>query len=89
MHVDLVGPLPPLNGFKSLITIIDIHTRWPKVIPLKSTAANTCIEAFMLHWVAPFGVPCHLTSNRRPQFTSSLWSGMGSTLGSSLHLTFL
>ncbi len=32
LHIDLVGPLPPSQGFTHLLTIVDRFTRWPEAI---------------------------------------------------------
>jgi hypothetical protein len=74
LHVDLVGPLPPSEGHTHLFTIVDRATRWPEAIPLRSTSAAACATALFHNWVARFGVPDTITSDRGPQFTSQLWS---------------
>ena len=33
LHVDLVGPLPPSQGFTYLLTCVDRFTRWPEPFP--------------------------------------------------------
>lgn len=87
IHVDSVGPLPPSDGYTHLSTIIDRYSRWPEVIPLKSTTAQECTNALMLHWVSRFGVQRHLTSDQGLQFTSSFWSFLAATLGVKHHHT--
>ena len=48
VHVDIVGPLPPSkDGHTHLLTVIDRSTRWPEVIPLKSTTAEVCADTFV------------------------------------------
>ena len=81
LHVDLVGPLPPSEGMTYLFTIIDRFTRWPEAIPIPDAKASTCAKALTRHWIARFGVPQDITSDRGAQFTSSLWSELGHTLG--------
>jgi transposase InsO family protein len=41
---------------------------------LKGISAESCIEAFMSNWVARFGVPETVTSDRGSQFSSFAWS---------------
>lgn len=87
IHIDLVGPLPPSAGFNYSFTIIDRYSQWLEAIPLRTTTADDCAQALMLHWMAWFGTIRHLTLDRGPQFTSSLWSTLASTLGVDLYHT--
>jgi cleavage and polyadenylation specificity factor subunit 1 len=87
IHVDLVGPLPISRGFTHLLTIVDRFTRWPEAIPLADTSAASCASAFAAGWIARFGVPSDVTSDRGPQFTSGLWAGVSRLLGMQLHFT--
>ena len=57
IHIDLVGPLPPSQGYTHLLTIVDRFTRWPEAIPLKGTDTETCARALVFHWIARFGMP--------------------------------
>jgi len=74
IHVDLVGPLLASRGFTHLFTIIDRTSRWPEAIPLNSTTTVDCANALFAGWVARFGVPAVITSDRGAQFTSALWA---------------
>ena len=85
IHIDIVGPLPPSQGYTHLLTIVDRFTRWPEAIPLKETDTETCARALVLHWIARFGMPLDLTSDRGSQFTSKLWSIITKLLGIKLH----
>ena len=87
LHIDLVGPLPTSEGMTYLLTIIDRYTRWPEAIPLPDASTKTCVKALLRHWISRFGLPEDITSDRGPQFTSSLWSELGSTLGIHMHKT--
>ena len=81
IHVDLVGPLPPSKGYTHLLTVVD---RWPEAIPLTNTVTLTCAEA---NWIARFGVPMDMSSDRGSQFTSQLWASVSQLLGTMLHHT--
>ena len=62
--MDLVGYLPYSNGYTHLFTIIDRSTRWAEVIPLANTSTKDCVDAYFFHWIAGFGIPGKLTSDR-------------------------
>ena len=81
VHVDLVGPLPPVHGYTHLLPCVDRFTRWPEVIPLTNTTTETVVQAFLLGWIARFGVPSSLTSDRGGQFESHLWEHLMKLLG--------
>lgn len=74
VNVDLVGPLPPSRGFTHPLTMVDQTTRWLEGVPLTSTTTADVAWAFIDTWVAHFGTPSDISSDRGPQFTSDLWT---------------
>lgn len=45
LHVDLVGPLERVDGYKYILSIVDRFTRWPVAIPLASITAESFANA--------------------------------------------
>ena len=87
INIDIVGPLPYSSGFTYLLTIIDRNTRWPEAIPLRGITTPECVHAIITGWIARFGDPGDISSDRGSQFTSSLWSEIAAHLGVKLHYT--
>lgn len=81
LHVDLVGPLPVSEGMSYLFTVVDRFTRWPEAIPMPDTRTETCARALLRHWIARFGIPQNIASDRGPQFLSDLWRDLNQLLG--------
>ncbi|BHF84456.1 hypothetical protein SprV_0902760700 [Sparganum proliferum] len=81
VHLDIVGPLPLSNGCSYLLTCVDRFTRWPEAIPLPDIAAPTLVKAFLSSWVAIFGAPSTITTDRGAQFESNLFQSLLSFLG--------
>jgi cleavage and polyadenylation specificity factor subunit 1 len=82
VHVDIVGPLPVASdGSTYLLTMIDRTMRWVEAAPLREVSASACAEALLSTWIARFGVPATLTSDRGAQFTSHLWMKFCKDLG--------
>ena len=82
VHVDLVGPLHPSSkGHTYLMTMVDRTTRWPEVVPLTNMTAQLVADTFVETWVARFGVPTYVTTDRGTQFTGSTWSCLCRSLG--------
>nr|VZI00457.1 unnamed protein product [Spirometra erinaceieuropaei] len=81
VHLDVVGPLPPSSGFTHLLTCVDRYTRWAEDIPLPNTQAETIVKAFVSRWVAMFGVPSTVTTDRGASFKSALFQTLLSFLG--------
>ena len=73
VHLDLVGPLPPSHGHSYLLTCIDRSTRWTEAIHLTDITTETVVRAFLLNWVAKFGTPKTITTDRAVQFESPLF----------------
>eukprot|EP00731_Ephydatia_muelleri_P034119 Em0047g38a len=87
IHVDLVGPLPPSNGFTHLLTIVDRFSHWPEAVPLNDISTFACAQALIYYWISRFGIPMDMSTDRGSQFTSQLWSSVAKLLGITLHHT--
>lgn len=85
MNMDFVGPLSPSLHFSYLFTMVDRTTRWPKAMPLTGMTTTEIALAFIYAWVARFGIPSEISSNRGSQFTYDLWGAIAQSLGVRLH----
>jgi hypothetical protein len=67
VHIDLVGPLPPSEGYLYLLTCVNRYTRRPEAIPMPDISAETVARAFVTRAVEWVGgrdftwCPSHLT----------------------------
>lgn len=73
IHLDLVGPLPPSNGHKYLLTCIDRYTRWPEAWPMVNISAHAVTMTLVDQWIARFGVPDVITTDQGRQFEADLF----------------
>jgi cleavage and polyadenylation specificity factor subunit 1 len=82
---------PPPRRFhhvhRYLFTAVDRFTRWPEVFPISDITAETCARVFCAGWVARFGVPTTVTSDRGAQCVSELWRRMLSACGAQRQTT--
>ncbi|XP_066957030.1 uncharacterized protein [Macrobrachium rosenbergii] len=83
-HIQLTSWDPsPTEGDGYLFTITDRNVRQPEVIQVRQQTAESCVKA-LIGWVSRHGVPQYITSNRRANFTSTLWSSLAASLGTIL-----
>lgn len=76
--MDIVGPMPESRGFKYVLKMIDCFTRWPEAVPIKDTIVHT----FFSTWVARFGAPDIITTDRGTQFDSQLFEALAQMIDS-------
>ena len=79
--------MTPSNGYKYLLTIVDRFSRWPTAIPIRDMSVETIVDAFAHGWVASFGIPSSITTDRGAQFLSAAWAQLTSTWGIKSHTT--
>jgi transposase InsO family protein len=87
VNINLVGPMALSNGFMYVLTAVDRFTRWPIAILIPDKAATTVARAFLLGWVANFGMPTDVSSDRGTELTNQLWRDLSNLLGFNLHHT--
>ena len=87
VHVDIVGPFSPDQGFRYLLTMVDRTTRWPEAAPIADRTTDTVLQAFLVHWVARFGIPDTVVTDRGAQFTSKTWKRTLMRLGAKVTTT--
>lgn len=82
IHIDIVGPLTPCQGYRYLLTCIDRYTKWAEAIPLADIRAETVASAFVSLWISRFGVPLEIISDQGKQFESRLFRQLAKLCGS-------
>ena len=71
VHMDVVGPLPSVDGKRFILTIIDRHTSWPEAIPIHDITAAAVTKAFVSTWIGRFGPPEIVITDQGRQFFSN------------------
>ena len=66
LHLDFLGPFLT----HTFLVIVDAYSKWPEIIPMKSTTTHATIEALMPVF-ATHGLPVRVVTDNGPQFTSS------------------
>ena len=79
--MDIVRPFSPDQGHKYILTMVDRTTRWPEATPIPDTTAETVLQSFIATWIARFGIPHMVTSDRGAQFSSAIWNTALTRLG--------
>lgn len=75
VHLDFLGPLPrTARGNEYILMIVDQFTKWVECLPLPSQTAEQTAKAFVDQFVARFGCPLQIFTDRGSNFESSLFA---------------
>ena len=79
---DIMGPLPTSDtGFKYILVITDVFTKWVEAFPLRTTGAEILATIFVNEGVSRFGVPSQLHSDQGANFCGEIINAMCQQLG--------
>ena len=84
VQLDVVGSLPESHGYKYLLTAICRSTNWFVAAPMVEASAESCAEAFDLHWYARHGMPAKATCDNVSTFTGGYWKTLHKSRGMSV-----
>ncbi|GIY74590.1 reverse transcriptase [Caerostris darwini] len=87
VYIDIVGTLPPAEGFHYCLTCVDRFSKWPDGYPLMDISASSVASTFYTGWVSRFGPPLRITKDQGTQFEASLFEDMTKFLGTARHRT--
>ena len=72
--LDFVGPLKPTKkGHTSLLTIVDVYTRWFSAWPVKNQKAETVIKHLVRDYFPERGIPSVVHSDNGPAFMAHVF----------------
>ena len=72
--IDIGGPYPETaSGKKYILSIIDVFSRYSKLIPLRVTDTETIIKALMKDWISVFGFPETIVSDNASNLNGKLF----------------
>ena len=67
---DFVGPLPSSQGFRYMLVLMDVHSRYPVIYPVSDMTVKSVVECFK-KFFSLFGFPDSILSDRGTQFESN------------------
>ena len=73
--LDYITNLPvTVEGYHYLLIMVDMFTKWVKLIPMRSKESSEVAEAVWTHVIAHFGCPRMLCCDRVTEFAGAIVS---------------
>jgi ribosomal protein L21E len=80
--IDISGPFhQSVHGHKYILAIIDYFSKYPVLIPLKRVDAETVAKKTFKYWIAIFGSPQFIHTDRGSNFESDLFREQCAIMG--------
>ena len=75
ISMDFITDLPPVDGYDSILVIVDRFSKMAHFIPCTKTITSTGLSTlFINNIVRIHGLPNDIVSNQGPQFNSQFWN---------------
>ena len=81
LEIDLVGELPPSNGFTHILTACDYFSRYLFAIPIRKPDTKSVVEALMQIFTQHSYVPKTILTDKGTTFTSQLLNSLMESAG--------
>ncbi|KAK4689460.1 putative transposase, partial [Tremellales sp. Uapishka_1] len=79
---DMIGELPPSNGYNAIVVFVDRLTKMARFLPTTTSLdAQGLAELFLEEVYSRFGLPDRMVTDRGAVFTSRFWRAMTTLLG--------
>ena len=79
--MDIVGPIPKgKGGCIYILTLIDMASKWPEAVPLRSTKAAVVAEG-LIELISRVGIPLKILTDQGTQFLGSVMTKLCRNLG--------
>jgi hypothetical protein len=86
--IDFIGPLPPDDGYDTIITLTDRLGSDIRLVPSKaSLTAEELAVVFFDEWYCENGLPLEIVSDRDKLFTSKFWKCLHEITGVKLKMS--
>jgi hypothetical protein len=80
--IDYVTSLPKTEeGYTCMLTIIDLHSKWPMAFPVRTRSAEEAAEIIFKHVICRHGVPKRIISDQEGSFASAVCKNLCKRLG--------
>ena len=81
VHIDIVGPIVPSNGYKYILTMRCRTTGFTIAAPLRNKSSASVIRAFKFNFIAVFGIPSVVVTDNGGEFLSNAFDLLCADLG--------
>lgn len=81
IYIDFIGPFSPSDGYTFCLTITDLFTRWPEIIPTTNITTEAVCKALIPNWIARFVCLVTITTDRGKNFESHLFKHLTDIIG--------
>ncbi|UYV82408.1 K02A2.6-like, partial [Cordylochernes scorpioides] len=82
LALDFTGPLEKTSrGHSSILTIVDLFTKFPILIPTRDQCASTVVKALLESVITIFGIPKTILSDRGSAFISCVFKMICNAMG--------